>query len=258
MKQVELSKQPITTIKQLLSQPVDDETLAILGQDERKGVKELLLRYDKVQKKRAQLKEDYLRKFIYEQAVKNEGYQLICGVDEVGRGPLAGPVVAAAVILPEACDLMGLTDSKQLSSTKREFFFEAIQQQALAVGVGIVSPDVIDDINILEATKQAMIEAIDSLPLTPDYLLLDAIKLNTPIQQQSLIKGDMKSISIASASVIAKVTRDRIMAHYDEEYPGYDFIHNQGYGTKSHLEGLKTHGVTSIHRRSFAPVKAYL
>lgn len=131
MKQVELSKQPITTIKQLLSQPVDDETLAILGQDERKGVKELLLRYDKVQKKRAQLKEDYLRKFIYEQAVKNEGYQLICGVDEVGRGPLAGPVVAAAVILPEACDLMGLTDSSNCHQQSVSFSLKRFNNKRL-------------------------------------------------------------------------------------------------------------------------------
>lgn len=253
-----LHKQSIHSIKQRLSEAVDQDTLRILEQDKRKGVQDLLTRYYKNEEKRVQLEKDYQQKFKYEQAVRSESYQWIAGVDEVGRGPLAGPVVAAAVILPETCDLIGLTDSKQLSESKRQYFYEAIQRQALAVGIGIVSPEVIDSVNILEASKQAMLEAIHSLELTPDYLLLDAIELNTTIPQQSLIKGDMKSISIAAASVIAKVTRDRLMSRYDEEYPGYDFISNQGYGTKKHLEGLQKHGVTPIHRRSFAPVRAYL
>ncbi len=258
MEKQALHKQSIGAIKQRLSQVVDQDTLSILEQDKRKGVQDLLARYYKNEKKQAQLEKDYQLKFKYEQAARKESYQSIAGVDEVGRGPLAGPVVAAAVILPETCELIGLTDSKQLSESKRAYFYQAIQRQALAIGIGIVSPEVIDEINILEASKQAMLEAIQTLELIPDYLLLDAIELNTAIPQQSLIKGDMKSISIAAASVIAKVTRDRLMSRYDEQYPGYDFMSNQGYGTKKHLEGLNKHGVTPIHRRSFAPVRAHL
>ncbi|MGM0522568.1 MAG: ribonuclease HII [Bacillota bacterium] len=258
MEKQALHEQSIRSIKQLLSEVVDRDTLRILEQDERKGVQDLLTRYYKNEQKQAQLEKDYQLKFKYEQVARKESYQWIAGVDEVGRGPLAGPVVAAAVILPETCDLIGLTDSKQLSESKREYFYQAIQREALAIGIGIVSPEVIDAINILEASKQAMLEAIQSLEVTPDYLLLDAIELNIAIPQQSLIKGDMKSISIAAASVIAKVTRDRLMSRYDKQYPGYDFFSNQGYGTKKHLEGLKKHGVTPIHRRSFAPVRVHL
>jgi ribonuclease HII len=258
MEKAALHKQSIQSLKKLLSEAVDTDTLRALEQDERKGVQDLLIRYYKQEKKQAQLKKDYQLKFKYEQAARDAGYKCIAGVDEVGRGPLAGPVVAAAVILPETCDLIGLTDSKRLSESKREYFYQAIQRQALAIGIGIVSAEVIDEINILEASKRAMLEAIESLEIAPDYLLLDAIELNTVIPQQSLIKGDMKSISIAAGSVIAKVTRDRLMSRYDKQYPGYDFFSNQGYGTKKHLEGLKQHGVTPIHRRSFAPVRAHL
>lgn len=252
----DVTKESIASIKQLLSQKVDRSTLALLARDERSGVQQLLTRYYKAEERKKQLLKEYQLKFQYENDVRSDGYKLIAGVDEVGRGPLAGPVVAAAVILPETCDLIGLTDSKQLSEVKRKTFFEAIHTQALAVGVGIVSPTIIDEINILEASKQAMIEAIRSLEVAPEYLLLDAMELDIDLPQQSIIKGDVKSISIAAASVIAKVTRDRMMAEYDKQYPGYDFIHNQGYGTKKHLEGLRTQGVTPIHRQSFAPVKA--
>lgn len=258
MEKSALHKESIRSIKQRLNDKLDQDTLIILEQDSRKGVQDLLTRYYRREKKQAQLKKDYQLKFKYEEAARAAGYQCIAGVDEVGRGPLAGPVVAAAVILPETCDLIGLTDSKQLSEVKRDYFYQAIQREALAIGIGIVSPEVIDEINILEASKQAMLEAIESLELAPDYLLLDAIELNTVIPQQSLIKGDLKSISIAAASVIAKVTRDRLMSRYDRQYPGYDFLSNQGYGTKKHLEGLKQLGVTPIHRRSFAPVRAHL
>ncbi|GEN55763.1 ribonuclease HII [Halolactibacillus alkaliphilus] len=250
--------QSIREIKTMLNNAPEPHLVKMLEQDHRKGVQQLLDRYYKKQRQYKQDKETYEEKFKYERLIRLEGYQRICGIDEVGRGPLAGPVVAAAVILPESCDLMGLTDSKKLSLTKREYYFEAITEQALAIGVGLVEPAIIDEINILEASKSAMLQAIDKLSLTPDYLLLDAIDLTIDIPQQSLIKGDLKSISIAAASVIAKVTRDNMMKAYDFTYPGYDFINNQGYGTKKHLHGLETYGVTPIHRRSFAPVKGYL
>lgn len=250
--------QSIRDIKTMLNNDPEPHIVKMLEQDHRKGVQQLLDRYYKQQQQYKKDKEAYEEKFKYERLIRLEGYHTICGIDEVGRGPLAGPVVAAAVILPESCDLMGLTDSKKLSLSKREYYFEAITEQALAIGVGLIEPAVIDQINILEASKCAMLEAIENLTLTPDYLLLDAIDLAIDLPQQSLIKGDLKSISIAAASVIAKVTRDNLMKAYDNIYPGYDFIHNQGYGTKKHLHGLETYGVTPIHRRSFAPVKAYL
>ena len=192
----------------------------------------------------------------YEKELYAQGIDLIAGVDEVGRGPLAGPVVAAAVILPKACKIPGLNDSKKIPKSKHKEIYEAVLQNAIAIGIGIKDNQVIDQVNIYEATKLAMMEAIGQLEPQPQHLLIDAMKLDLPIPQTSIIKGDANSLSIAAASIVAKVTRDQMMEEFDREYPGYDFAQNAGYGTSNHLAGLDQLGVTPIHRRSFEPVKS--
>ena len=192
----------------------------------------------------------------YEKELYAQGIDLIAGVDEVGRGPLAGPVVAAAVILPKACKIPGLNDSKKIPKSKHKEIYEAVFQNAIAIGIGIKDNHVIDQVNIYEATKLAMMEAIGQLDPRPQHLLIDAMKLDLPIPQTSIIKGDANSLSIAAASIVAKVTRDQMMEKFDQEYPGYDFAQNAGYGTAKHLAGLDQLGVTPIHRRSFEPVKS--
>ena len=192
----------------------------------------------------------------YEKELYTQGIDLIAGVDEVGRGPLAGPVVAAAVILPENCKIPGLNDSKKIPKSKHKEIYEAVLQNAIAIGVGVKDNHVIDQVNIYEATKLAMMEAIGQLDPQPQHLLIDAMKLDLPIPQTSIIKGDANSLSIAAASIVAKVTRDQMMEEFDCEYPGYDFTQNAGYGTANHLAGLDKLGVTPIHRRSFEPVKS--
>ena len=192
----------------------------------------------------------------YEKELYAQGIDLIAGVDEVGRGPLAGPVVAAAVILPKACKIPGLNDSKKIPKSKHKEIYEAVLQNAIAIGIGIKDNQVIDQVNIYEATKLAMMEAIGQLEPQPQHLLIDAMKLDLPIPQTSIIKGDANSLSIAAASIVAKVTRDQMMEEFDCEYPGYDFTQNAGYGTANHLAGLHKLGVTPIHRRSFEPVKS--
>ena len=192
----------------------------------------------------------------YEKEHYAQGIDLIAGVDEVGRGPLAGPVVAAAVILPKACKILGLNDSKKIPKSKHKEIYEAVLQNAIAIGIGIKDNQVIDQVNIYEATKLAMMEAIGQLEPQPQHLLIDAMKLDLPIPQTSIIKGDANSLSIAAASIVAKVTRDQMMEEFDCEYPGYDFTQNAGYGTANHLAGLDKLGVTPIHRRSFEPVKS--
>ena len=192
----------------------------------------------------------------YEKELYAQGIDLIAGVDEVGRGPLAGPVVAAAVILPKACKIPGLNDSKKIPKSKHKEIYEAVLQNAIAIGIGIKDNQVIDQVNIYEATKLAMMEAIGQLEPQPQHLLIDAMKLDLPIPQTSIIKGDANSLSIAAASIVAKVTRDQMMEEFDREYPGYDFAQNAGYGTANHLAGLDKLGVTPIHRRSFEPVKS--
>lgn len=183
---------------------------------------------------------------------KYSDYEFICGIDEVGRGPLAGPVVAGAVILPKDCDILYLNDSKQLSEKKREELYEVIMEKALATGLGFVSPERIDEINILQATYEAMRQAIQNLKIKPDLLLNDAVTIpNVDIRQVPIIKGDAKSISIAAASIIAKVTRDRLMVKYDEVFPGYGFAGNKGYGAKAHIEAIQKLGATPIHRKTF-------
>ena len=190
----------------------------------------------------------------FETELYNNGINFIAGIDEVGRGPLVGPVVTAAVILPKDFYDERINDSKKLTEKKRELLYNVIMENALSVGIGMSTPEVIDEINILNATKKAMIEAINNLSIKPEHLLIDAVKLDINIPQTSIIKGDAKSESIAAASIIAKVTRDRMMVELDKKYPMYDFKHNKGYGTKKHIEALYEYGPISEHRKSFAPV----
>ena len=196
--------------------------------------------------------------YYFERKLREEGINFIAGVDEVGRGPLVGPVVAACVVLPEHFNLDGLTDSKKLSEKKREYFYDEIMRQALGVGVGIISEKKIDEVNIYEATKMAMKEAINNCSCKVEHVLIDAMKLDIDIPTTSIIKGDLKSITISAASVIAKVTRDRMLDELDLKYPMYDFKNNKGYPTKKHLEAIKEYGVIDEHRKSFGPVSEYL
>lgn len=191
----------------------------------------------------------------YEKELWNKNINLVGGIDEVGRGPLIGPVVAACVILPQDFVLEGLTDSKKLSEKKREKFYDVIMDKAIAVGIGQASEKIIDEINIYEATKVAMKEAVQNCKIKPEHILVDAMPLSLDVPTTSIIKGDAKSITIAAASVIAKVTRDRMLVELDKEYPMYDLKHNKGYGTKKHIEALREYGITKYHRLSFAPVK---
>lgn len=191
----------------------------------------------------------------YENNLYNEGVTLIAGVDEVGRGPLIGPVVACACILPVNFYHKDIKDSKKLSEKKREEMYKIIKENAISIGLGIVSEKVIDEVNIYEATKIAMKEAIKNLNITPEHILIDAMKLELNIPSTSIIKGDAKSESIAAASIIAKVTRDHMLDEMDKEYPMYDLKHNKGYGTKKHLEALQTYGPCKYHRVSYSPVR---
>ena len=193
----------------------------------------------------------------YESELNKKGITLIAGVDEVGRGPLIGPVVASAVILPKNYQLDGLTDSKKLSEKKREMFYEIIKKDALAIGIGIIDEKRIDEINIYEATKEAMKAAISNLKVKPKHILIDAMPLELEIPTTSIIKGDLLSISISAASVIAKVTRDHMLYEIDKEYPMYDLKNNKGYGTKKHIEAIKKYGITKYHRLSYKPVSDY-
>ena len=247
----------IKEIKELLAtvKELDNPLFLELEKDSRSGVqKEISKRKKAIQ---AELDEDLRLKTMlsYEKELYKQGLTLVAGVDEVGRGPLAGPVVAAAVILQKNCKIRGLNDSKKIPKKKHLEIYQAVQDQALAIGIGIMDNQVIDQVNIYEATKLAMKEAISQLSLQPEHLLIDAMKLELPISQTSIIKGDANSLSIAAASIVAKVTRDELMKEYDQQYPGYDFTTNAGYGTAKHLEGLEKLGVTPIHRTSFEPVK---
>ena len=213
----------------------------------------LLLYMEQLKKQQERLEKEIARTkamSTFEEEYKD--YPYICGIDEVGRGPLAGPVVAGAVILPKDDMILYLNDSKKLSEKKREMLYDEIMNRAVATGIGMASPARIDEINILQATYEAMRMAIDNLKVRPDILLNDAVTIpQVDILQVPIIKGDAKSISIAAASIIAKVTRDRLMVEYDKVLPGYDFASNKGYGTKAHIAGLKELGPTPIHRRSF-------
>lgn len=196
--------------------------------------------------------------YYFERKLREQGITLVAGVDEVGRGPLVGPVVAACVILPEDFSLDGLTDSKKLSEKKRDYYYDEIMRQAVAVGVGVVSEKKIDEVNIYEATKLAMKEAISKCNIQPEHILIDAMPLSIDIPTTSIIKGDFKSITISAASVIAKVTRDRMLDELDKKYPMYDFKDNKGYPTKKHLEAIDKYGIIPEHRRSYGPVRDYV
>ena len=243
----------IGEIRELL-QAAEDQMLpdfiARFERDERSGVQQLVQRAQKrleaLEKERERLKVMHR----YEEQYKD--CQAICGIDEAGRGPLAGPVVAAAVILPKDCEILYLNDSKQLSAKKRELLYDEIMEKAVAVGVGYATPQRIDEINILQATYEAMRQAVNKLSVCPDILLNDAVRIpGLSMQQVPIVKGDAKSVSIAAASIIAKVTRDRLMMEYDKAMPQYHFAANKGYGSAEHIEALAVYGASPIHRRSF-------
>lgn len=226
------------------------ELYNLYADDERKGVRQLIAKFqhedEKLFKERKRL--DAMK--VFER--KYAAYQNIAGIDEAGRGPLAGPVVAGAVILPVDCEILYLNDSKKLSAARREQLFDEINDKAVACGIGIVSAKRIDEINILQATYEAMREAVSDMGIEPGILLVDAVTIpKIPYKQTGIIKGDACSVSIAAASIIAKVTRDRIMADIDQMYPGYGFASHKGYGSKAHIEAIKKHGPCPLHRKSF-------
>ncbi len=243
----------ISQIKEILKGTKDREMDSFIAQyslDERSGVQALV---QSATKKKAAYEAELQRTYLlteFERKYADEGY--ICGIDEVGRGPLAGPVVAGAVILPRDCDILYINDSKKLSAKKREQLFTEIMEKAVSATTALSTPELIDDINILQATYAAMRNAIAQLSVRPDLLLNDAVKIpGVDIKQIGIIKGDAKSISIGAASIIAKVTRDAMMVEYDKIYPEYDFASNKGYGSAKHIEALKKYGPCPIHRKSF-------
>lgn len=243
----------IGEIRDLL-QAAEDQMLpdfiARFESDERSGVRQLVQRAQKRLDALEKERERLMAMHQYEEQYKD--CQAICGIDEAGRGPLAGPVVAAAVILPKDCEILYLNDSKQLSAKKRELLYDEIMEKAVSVGVGYATPQRIDEINILQATYEAMRQAVNKLSLCPDILLNDAVRIpGLPMQQVPIVKGDAKSVSIAAASIIAKVTRDRLMMEYDKAMPQYHFAANKGYGSAEHIEALAVYGASPIHRRSF-------
>ena len=253
-------KYTISQIKEILSSihTIEDPMFQQLSLDMRKGVQTALKSCQKRIEKEQKRAEHFIEMQYYERLAYQEGASFIAGVDEVGRGPLAGPVVAAAVILPKNIEDLGFDDSKKLSGSKREEIYRLIQEKAIAIGIGIVDADIIDKVNIYQASRLAMQQAVSELKIQPDYLLIDAMKIDVNTPQIGIIKGDAKSISIASASIVAKQVRDQMMREFDELYPGYDFSNNAGYGTPKHLEGLKSKGICPIHRKTFAPIKDFL
>ena len=229
-----------------------ESLLELCKKDTRKGVLKLVEKYEK--QKAAMAEELERLKKMHEFEDKYCEYEYIAGIDEAGRGPLAGPVVAASVILPKDCEILYLNDSKQLSAKRRDELFDEIKQKAIAYGIGIVSQGRIDDINILQATYEAMREAIGRMSekQNPDLLLVDAVHIpDVDIKQVGIVKGDAKSVSIAAASILAKVTRDRFMVEMDKLYPEYGFASHKGYGSKSHIEAIKKYGASPIHRQTF-------
>ena len=253
-------KYTVSRIKEILSSihSIEDPMFQQLSLDMRKGVQTALKSCQKRIEKEQKRAEHFIEMQYYERLAYQEGANFIAGVDEVGRGPLAGPVVAAAVILPKNIEDLGFDDSKKLSASKREEIYRLIQEKAIAIGIGIVDADIIDQVNIYQASRLAMQQAVSELKIQPDYLLIDAMKIDVNTPQIGIIKGDAKSISIAAASIVAKQVRDQMMQEFDELYPGYDFSNNAGYGTPKHLEGLKSKGICPIHRKTFAPIKDFL
>ncbi|WP_269667884.1 ribonuclease HII [Staphylococcus arlettae] len=254
-----LSKQTIKDIKKELQTITSLESLAQSEHqlDERKGVKLAITQRQKQLEKDVRLREQYVEMTQFETNIaKQHQDAVICGIDEVGRGPLAGPVVTCAVILDPTYDFIGINDSKQLSADKRQQLQQEIQTNALDYAYGVASVKEIDTLNIYQATKLAMLRAVQKLTVTPSHLLIDAMEIDTDIAQISLIKGDARSISIAAASILAKEYRDQYMKDLAETYPGYAFEKNVGYGTQAHLDGITRYGVTEVHRKSFEPIKS--
>ena len=248
-----MSKESIKEIDSRLKMAEDaerEQLMKVYAPDDRAGVQKLLEKYRKQKEKLLAEKERLAKMRQYEE--KYADYAFICGIDEVGRGPLAGPVVAGAVILPKECEILYINDSKKLSAAKRDELYDEIMDKAVAVGLGMASPARIDEINILQATYEAMRAAIGGLSQTPDLLLNDAVTIpGMEIPQIPIVKGDAKSVSIAAASILAKVTRDHLMAEYDKLYPGYGFAKHKGYGTAAHIAALRELGPSPIHRRTF-------
>lgn len=248
------------TIKELndlhLKNQLTSDMIKLLKNDSRQGVKTIIKKHESKLKRNEAINKTFIKLKEFDQNYKSEKVRLIAGIDEAGRGPLAGPVVAAAVILPEDFKLLGLTDSKQIREENRNKYFEYIIEHAISYYIEVIDVTTIDQVNIYEATVLAMKGAYKNLKIKPDYLLVDAVKLNiSDIPYDPIIKGDAKSLSIAAASILAKVSRDKIMKEYDEIYPEYKFINHMGYGTKEHLSAIDTYGITSIHRKSFSPIK---
>ena len=247
----------IAEVKEMLAGEPTEQQLAELVQDERSGVQKLVASYYKRQEKLQAAKKKFYEMQAFERECYAAGQQLVAGVDEAGRGPLAGPLVIAAVILPQDVFINGLNDSKQLSAAKRDLLYGEIMAKALDIEVNIVSVSNIDELNIYAATQQGMAQVIENLHCKPQTALIDAMPLRLPdIEVKSIIHGDALSVSIAAASIIAKVTRDRIMERLDEVYPAYGFAHNKGYGSAAHMQALAEQGATRWHRRSYEPVKS--
>lgn len=252
-----MGSRKISEIRELLTATAAPELLAELRGDERAGVQKLLAAYDRRLAREAAERERWYGMTAYERALYGQGARHICGVDEAGRGPLAGPLAVAAVILPPDAFISGLNDSKKLSAKKREELYEEILTQALAVSVNLVSVSNIDSLNIYQATKEGMAQVISHLAVRPQAALLDAMPLELPgIRTQSVVHGDALSVSIAAASIVAKVTRDRLMLELDALCPEYGFAANKGYGSQQHMDALARCGATKYHRRSYEPVKS--
>ena len=251
-----MDKMTIKAVKQLLADQPSQDLLEELKHDSRKGVQTLLTSYHKSQAKKVQQEQAFFKRLTLEKDLWQKGITYVGGIDEVGRGPLAGPVVSCCIILPHDFDLIEVNDSKQLTAKTREELYGQILMRAVAVGIGVVDNRVIDEINIYEAARLAMKKALLALDVKPQHLLIDAMQIETDIKQTKLIKGDAKSASIAAASIVAKVYRDHLMSFYDRIYPGYHFSNNDGYGTKEHLAGLAKLGVCPIHRLTFEPIKS--
>ncbi|MFZ3576588.1 ribonuclease HII [Virgibacillus sp. DJP39] len=253
-----MKNKSIAEIKQLLDQgSLTNSDISIIQHDPRKGVQQLWKSYQKKIEKKQALELRFTEMSQFEEKSYSSGANHIAGIDEAGRGPLAGPVVAAAVILPRNFKLLGLDDSKQLNEIKRNEFFSIIKNEAVSYGIAIISNQTIDEVNIYEATKIAMLDALSQLEPSPDHVLIDAVPLeNVSCTSESIVKGDQKSITIAAASILAKVTRDTIMKKIHKDFPYYDFNSNMGYGTRNHIEALHKYGITPFHRKSFAPIRS--
>lgn len=247
----------ISEIKEILANNPSNEQLNLLSLDERQGVQKLLQTYHKNQEKLKAEKERFYKMLEFERKFYAEGAEYICGVDEAGRGPLAGPLVVAAVVLPKDCFINGLNDSKQISAKKRDSLYEEVMKIAIDIEVNIVSISNIDELNIYRATQQAMEQVISSLKTRVNVALIDAMPVHVEsIKSASIVHGDALSASIAAASIIAKVTRDRIMERLDKVYPEYGYAGNKGYGSAGHMEAIRVNGATRWHRRSYEPIKS--